>query len=208
MKFEVWLAYVTTLAVVSVSPGTGAAAVMANALSHGARAAFPVVLGLQVGLVVYALVVAFGLAAVAQQRLVFQSIEIAGVAYLGWLGLRALLSKPAALIVERGAGAPSWGSRIAEGSLVNLTNPKTIVFMAALFPQFLDPRAALGTQLAVLLLTLLAVDITVMMGYARLASTIGAWMRSPQRLAWLNRGFGAWFLVLAVLLALQIRHAP
>jgi homoserine/homoserine lactone efflux protein len=208
LKFEVWLAYVSTLAVVSVSPGTGAAAVMANALSHGTRATFPVVLGLQVGLVTYALVVAFGLAAVAEQPIVFQGIEIAGVAYLGWLGLRALLSKPAALIVERGAGAPSWWHRLAEGSLVNLTNPKTIVFMAALFPQFLDPRAALGTQLAVLLLTLLAVDITVMMGYARLASTVGAWMRSPHRLAWLNRGFGAWFLVLAVLLALQIRHAP
>jgi homoserine/homoserine lactone efflux protein len=91
---------------------------------------------------------------------------------------------------------------------VNLTNPKTIVFMAALFPQFLDPRVALAPQLALLLSTLLAVDITVMMGYARLASTVGAWMRSPHRLAWLNRGFGAWFLVLAVLLALQIRHAP
>ncbi len=208
MKFEVWLAYVTTLAVVSVSPGTGAAAVMANALSHGARASIPVVLGLQVGLVTYALVVAFGLAAVAGQRLVFQTIEIVGVVYLGWLGLRALLSKPAALIVARGAGAPSWWRRVAEGSLVNLTNPKTIVFMAALFPQFVDPRAALGTQLAVLLVTLLAVDITVMMGYARLASTVGAWLRSPHRLVWLNRGFGAWFLVLAVLLALQIRHAP
>lgn len=208
MKSEVWLAYLTTLTVVSLSPGTGAAAVMANALSHGTRAAFPVVLGLQVGLVTYALMVALGLAAVAEQRLVFQSIEIAGVAYLAWLGLRSLLSKPSGLVVERGAGAPSWWSRVAEGSLVNLTNPKTIVFMAALFPQFLDPRAAIGTQLVVLLLTLLAVDITVMMGYARLASTIGVWLRSPHHLVWLNRGFGAWFLVLAVLLALQIRHAP
>lgn len=208
MKFEVWLAYVSTLAVVSVSPGTGAAAVMANALAHGTRAAFPVVLGLQVGLIAYSLVVAFGLAAVAEQRIVFQTIEVAGVVYLAWLGLRSLLSKPAGLIVERGAGAPSWWSRLAEGSLVNLTNPKTIVFMAALFPQFLDPQASLGVQLTVLLVTLLAVDITVMMGYARLASTIGVWLRSPQRLSWLNRGFGAWFLVLAVLLALQIRHAP
>ena len=106
MKFEVWLAYVSTLAMVSVSPGTGAAAVMANALSHGTRAAFPIVLGLQVGLVTYALAEAFGLAAVADQRIVFQTIEIAGVVYLAWLGLRALLAKPAALIVERGAGAP------------------------------------------------------------------------------------------------------
>jgi len=46
-----------------------------------------------------------------------------------------------------------------------------------------------------------------MMGYARLASTIGNRLRSPQCLVWLNRGFGAWFLVLAALLALQIRHA-
>lgn len=207
MKLEVWLAYVSTLAVVSISPGTGAAAVMANALAHGTRAALPVVLGLQVGLVVYALVVTLGLAAVVGHGSLFLVIEIAGVVYLAWLGLRSMLSRRTALPDRRGAAAPSWRARLWEGSLVNLTNPKTTVFMAALFPQFVNPEAPLGAQLAILLGTLLAVDITVMMGYARLASTIGAWMRSPRHLDWLNRGIGAWFLVLAVLLALQIRHA-
>jgi homoserine/homoserine lactone efflux protein len=210
LRFDLWLAYVSTLAVISISPGTGAAAVMATALSHGARAALPVVLGLQVGLVAYALLVTLGLAAVVGQGALFKALEIAGVGYLAWLGTRALLSTPTAPSLVRGTGSMprTWTARLREGCLVNLTNPKTIVFMAALFPQFLDARSPLAPQLAILLVTLLAVDITVMMGYAHLASGVGRWLRLPHRLAWLNRGLGAWFLVLAVLLAIQIQHGP
>lgn len=204
MSLESWLAYVVTLSAVSVSPGTGAAAVMATALSHGTRAAIPVVLGLQVGLVTYALVVASGLAAVARHGAILTTIQLAGIAYLAWLGLRALAARGTLVEVGPARSQRGWFARVSEGSLVNLTNPKTLVFMAALFPQFLDARAPLAAQLAVLLGTLLVIDIAVMMGYAHLAGALREWLRDPRRIAWLNRGLGVWFLVLAGLLALEL----
>lgn len=204
MSLESWLAYVVTLSAVSVSPGTGAAAVMATGLSHGTRAAIPVVLGLQVGLVTYALVVASGLAAAARHGALLTAIQLAGIGYLAWLGLRALTARGTLVEVGPARTRRGWLARLSEGSLVNLTNPKTLVFMAALFPQFLDARAPVAPQLAVLLGTLLVIDIAVMMGYAHLAGALREWLRDPRRIAWLNRGLGVWFLVLAGLLALEL----
>lgn len=203
MSAELWLAYVVTLSAVSVSPGTGAAAVIANGLTYGARGALPVVLGLQVGLVAYALIVAFGLAAVVRHGPVLLAVKLAGIAYLAWLGLRALSARGTLIEVGRAASMRSWLARFSEGSVVNLTNPKTTVFMAALFPQFLDAGAPIGPQVGVLLGTLLVIDIAVMMGYAHLAGALRDWVREPRRVAWINRGLGAWFLVLATLLALE-----
>ncbi|MFO1319860.1 MAG: LysE family transporter [Burkholderiales bacterium] len=204
MSLESWVTYVVTLSAVSVSPGTGAAAVMANGLTYGARGAFPVVLGLQLGLVVYALVVASGLAAVVGHGPILVALKLAGIAYLAWLGLRALSARGVLIEVHRATARRSWLARFSEGGLVNLTNPKTTVFMAALFPQFLDIGAPLLPQLGLLLCTLLAIDIAVMMGYAHLAAALRDWIRDPRRIAWMNRGLGAWFLVLASLLALEL----
>lgn len=201
MSLERWLAFVATLAVVSVSPGTGALAVMGTALRSGARQAIPVVLGLQGPLLLYSLLVSFGLAAIVGHGAVFEAIRWTGVAYLLYLGLRSLWA-PSGSLALGNATAPARGwTGLAEGFLVNATNPKTVVFMAALFPQFVRPEAPLGPQLVVLCATLLAIDITVMMGYAHLAATLARWLRHPRHLAWLNRIVGGWFLVLAALLA-------
>jgi homoserine/homoserine lactone efflux protein len=201
MSIELWLAFVATLAAMSFSPGTGAAAVMATGLQGGARPAFPVVLGLQCPLLLYALIVSLGLSAVVSHGPVLQAIKWAGVAYLIWLGLRSLFAAPVIAPELRGHASTGWWSRFAEGFVVNATNPKTVVFMAALFPQFVQPGAPLAPQLAILCSTLVAIDITVMMGYAHLAAILARWMKHPRHLAWLNRIVGTWFLVLAALLA-------
>jgi len=201
MSIQLWLAFVATLAAMSFSPGTGAAAVMATALRGGAGRALPVVLGLQGPMLLYAFIVALGLSAVVSHGSALQAIKWAGVAYLVWLGLRSLFAAPAIAPDVRGHAITGWRSRFTEGFIVNATNPKTVVFMAALFPQFVHPGAPLGPQLAILCSTLLAIDITVMMGYAHLAAILARWMKHPRHLAWLNRIIGAWFLVLATLLA-------
>ena len=85
--------------------------------------------------------------------------------------------------------------------LVNLTNPKSIVFLAALFPQFILPNQPQAEQYLVLGVTTVVVDILVMIGYATLATRIAGWLRTPRQMQLLNRLFGSLFILVAGLLA-------
>ena len=78
---------------------------------------------------------------------------------------------------------------------VNLTNPKSIVFLAALFPQFIVPHQPQVMQYVVLGATTIIVDIIVMIGYATLAQRIAAWIKGPKQMKALNKVF--WFAVYA-----------
>ena len=84
---------------------------------------------------------------------------------------------------------------------VNLTNPKSIVFLAALFPQFVLPHQPQVAQYLILGTTSVVVDIIVMIGYATLATQIAGWIKSPQQMKLLNRIFGGLFMLVGALLA-------
>ncbi|KEP71804.1 homoserine transporter, partial [Microbacterium sp. SUBG005] len=89
---------------------------------------------------------------------------------------------------------------------VNLTNPKSIVFLAALFPQFIVPHQPQVMQYVVLGATTIIVDIIVMIGYATLAQRIAAWIKGPKQMKALNKVFGSLFMLVGALLA-SARHA-
>jgi homoserine/homoserine lactone efflux protein len=86
-----------------------------------------------------------------------------------------------------------------------VTNPKGIVFMVAVLPQFIDPKRPLALQLAILLVTTLAVDVTVMHGYAWLASRLQTLLRSVRARRNQNRVFGSVLMLMGASLALVKR---
>lgn len=83
--------------------------------------------------------------------------------------------------------------------LVNLTNPKSIVFLAALFAQFIVPHQPQVAQYLILGVTTVAVDIVVMIGYATLATRIAVWLKGPRQIRLLNRLFGSLFMLVGAL---------
>jgi homoserine/homoserine lactone efflux protein len=85
--------------------------------------------------------------------------------------------------------------------LINLTNPKSIVFLVALFPQFIDPAQDQLTQLAVLGITTVVIDSIVMLGYTSLASQMGRFIRSDRIMSKINKVFGSMFMGCGALLA-------
>jgi len=89
---------------------------------------------------------------------------------------------------------------------VNLTNPKSIVFLAALFPQFIVPHQPQVMQYVVLGATTIIVDVIVIVGYATLAQRIAAWIKGPKQMKALNKVFGSLFVLVGALLA-SARHA-
>jgi homoserine/homoserine lactone efflux protein len=85
--------------------------------------------------------------------------------------------------------------------LINLTNPKSIVFLVALFPQFIDPTQNQVTQLLVLGVTTVVIDAMVMLGYTSLASQMGRFIRSEKVMSKINKVFGSMFVGCGALLA-------
>ncbi len=86
--------------------------------------------------------------------------------------------------------------------LINLTNPKSIVFLVALFPQFIDPAQDQLTQLLVLGVTTVVIDACVMLGYTTLAAQMGRFIRSDKIMGGkINKVFGSMFMGCGALLA-------
>jgi homoserine/homoserine lactone efflux protein len=87
------------------------------------------------------------------------------------------------------------------GFWVNITNPKGIIFFAAVLPQFIDVARPQLPQYAILAATTFAVDLAVMMAYTALAARVLRVMRDESRLKWINRTLGGAFVAAGMALA-------
>ena len=97
--------------------------------------------------------------------------------------------------------ALSSGSLLRRAVLINLTNPKSIVFLVALFPQFIDPSKDQLTQFLALGVTTVVIDSIVMLGYTSLAAQMGRFIRSDRVMSKINKVFGSMFVGCGALLA-------
>ena len=214
MDLHLWLAYFAAAWLIAVSPGSGAVLSMSHGLSYGVSGSTPTIIGLQLGLGVILLVAGVGVGAVLiASATAFTVVKVLGAAYLIWLGWRQWQA-PVATEVGNQADAPpalqarlTVRQRVLSGFLTNVTNPKGIVFMVAVLPQFISPERPLALQLAVLLVTMLAVDTTVMHTYAWLASRLQHWLRSARAKRNQNRVFGSVLMLMGASLALVKRAA-
>lgn len=204
MSPETWLAFLMACWVISLSPGAGAVASMASGLQFGFRHGYWNAIGLQLALLLQIAIVAAGVGALlATSEVAFNLIKGFGVAYLLYLGLRQWRAAPTGM-AEADLPQPS-GSRWAlvfSGFLVNASNPKAIIFILAVLPQFLDPQQPQWPQYLLMAITMIAVDLLVMAGYTGLAARVLRVLRSAEQQRLLNRVFGTLFMLAAVLLAL------
>jgi homoserine/homoserine lactone efflux protein len=196
MEVHVWLAYVVAAWIIAISPGSGAVLSMSHGLSYGVRRTTATIVGLQIGLTVTLLVAGVGIGAVLMaSATAFIAAKVLGAGYLLWLGWRQwrapVPAEPTATVsVAGGEAALSVRQRVLRGALTNMTNPKGIVFMVAVLPQFIDPARPLWLQLTILLMTTVVADVTVMHGYAWLASRLQKVLRSARARRSQNRVFG------------------
>ena len=207
MQRDLWLAFVGAAIAISVSPGAGAVQSMATGLNHGLRRGYWSIAGLQIGLMLQLVVVAVGLgAAVAKSLVVFTVIKWLGVAYLIYLAVRQWRTTPADLTEQVGGDADGGRlSLLARGFLVNATNPKGMVFMLAVLPQFVVPTRPLVPQYLTLAATMVVVDLVIMGAYTGLAARLLGWLQTPRQQKILNRTLSAMFAIAAVVLSLVPR---
>ena len=186
MELHVWMAYFVASWAIALSPGSGAVLSMTHGLAYGVKKSSATIAGLQLGLSVILLVAGVGVGALLlASATAFTVVKFAGAGYLIWLGLRQWRSRDG-VVPESGeaapvrSGEPSARERFTIGFFTNVTNPKGIVFMVAVLPQFIDPQRVLWLQLLILLLTTIAVDLVVMHGYAFLASRAQRWLATAR----------------------------
>jgi homoserine/homoserine lactone efflux protein len=193
---------VVTGALISFTPGAGAVNTMANSLGSGWTRSLWGILGQQVALLVHIAVVAAGVGVlVAGSPVLFNVIRYAGAAYLVVLGVRQFRSRATAERVGEVQREPAW-SMLRRGLLVNLTNPKAVVFFLAFTPQFIRPEQPLLPQYAVLAATVIAIDVVVMwFFFAAAARGLGRLTQRESGQRTLNRVFGGLFVGVGVLLA-------
>lgn len=211
MSWSLWLAFFGAAVVIAVSPGPGAVLSMATGLRHGYGAALRSIAGLECALLLQLAVVALGLGAVlATSSTAFLVVKVLGAAYLIWLGVQKWRAPAEAVGAGEagGSGAPSRPVRnlYAQGLLVNLTNPKAIVFMAALVPQFIDPAGNQWLQFLILCATTVVVDVFVMSCYSLLATRFRPWLADVRAQRLQNRVFGGLFVTAGAALAATSRH--
>jgi len=211
VDLHVWLAFLVASCVIAVSPGSGAVLSMSHGLSYGVRRTTATIVGLQLGLAVILLVAGLGVGAVlTASASAFLVVKVVGACYLLWLGWRqwrAPVAKIEGDAAEAAEPELSASQRVLRGFLTNVTNPKGIVFMAAVLPQFIQPTRPLWLQLLVLLATTVMVDVTVMHGYAWLAARLQGMLRSVRARRAQNRVFGGVLMAMGAMLFMFKRSA-
>ncbi|MCO4865354.1 MULTISPECIES: LysE family transporter [Cupriavidus] len=213
MRWEVWLAYFAACWVIAVSPGSGAVLSMSHGLSYGLRRTTTTIFGLQAGLVIVLLVAGGGLGALLlASEQAFMVVKTIGALYLIYLGIQQWRARVEADAAQDGGpvrvAVMSRRRRFATGLLTNVTNPKGIIFMVAVLPQFIDPNRPLALQLAILAATMCCVDLVVMHGYALLASRMQGLFRNARAVLWQNRFFGSVLMAVgAALFFVRRQHA-
>ena len=192
---------------------------MSHGLAYGIKKASATVLGLQLGLAVVLLIAGAGVGAVlVASANAFLVVKVVGAAYLFYLGVkqwRAAVTNDESAVADATQATttglskrvPSTRERVLTGVFTNLSNPKGIVFMVAVLPQFIDPNQSLALQLLILCLTMNAVDTVVMHGYAYLASRLQQLMRSAKAQRNQNRVFGGVLMLMGTSLLLVRRAA-
>ncbi|MGH8436380.1 MAG: LysE family transporter [Pseudomonas sp.] len=208
MLLETWLAFFIACWVISLSPGAGAIASMSCGLQYGFWRGYWNAIGLQLGLALQIAIVAAGVGAIlATSALAFSLIKWFGVVYLVYLAVkqwRALPSDLASDSAVRPLGRPL--TLLLRGFLVNVSNPKAVVFMLAVLPQFIDPHEPLPAQYLTMGVTMISVDLMVMAGYTGLAARVLRLLRTPRQQRLMNRTFATLFVGAAALLA-TVRRA-
>src|SRR5690606_34980973 len=182
-------------------PGSGAVLSMSHGLTYGVRQTTSTIFGLQLGLLLLLVVAGAGVGSLLlASDMAFNIVKTVGALYLIYLGLSQWRAKvlvaPELQANPRPGSAPSLRKRFLLGFFTNATNPKGVVFMVAVLPQFIVKDAALLPQLLILALTMCTIDIIVMHGYAFAASSMQRFFRDAQAMKKQNRFFGG--LLMAV----------
>ena len=208
-------AFCVAVMIVTLTPGPAFALIVRRTALRGLAYGLATVVGLEIGLYVWALAVASGFAVVAASEAGYLALKVVGCAVLGWLAWRSLrawwlerrhpTAAPGAQVVSSGPTPRGLTWAVGEGLITQLANPKAAVFLLALYPQFVPAGRPLFATTAVLGLLQVAIELVLYAGLAFGVSRANIWFRSSVVRRRLEALTGTVLAALGVRLALSSR---
>ncbi len=204
MHLHLYLGFVLASVILILIPGPNVSLIVANAIASGTRYGLLTVAGTSSAIVVQLALTSLGLTATLGVLAGwFEWIRWIGVAYLLFLGIRHWRAAPVDLTRTR-PQPRSFQAIAIRGFLISLTNPKTLLFYGAFFPQFLTPDAPIAPQVALLSLTFFIIAAGLDCGWALLAGRVRGVLAIRGRLR--NRLSGGFLVGAGIGLALAHRE--
>ena len=188
VNWTTWWLFAVTETVLSLTPGPAVLFVLSSALRAGARKSVGSILGILSANTVYFALSASGLGAllISSYR-VFFLVKWIGAGYLVYLGASTILGRNEVLPAGGPVGARASAMRLfRDGFVLQMSNPKAIVFFSAILPQFIDPRRAVLSQIVVLGLTSVICEFAVLSSYGLAAARASLLARQPRYAKWTN----------------------
>lgn len=205
MNLHTWSLFLAMTFVVSATPGPNMLLVMSHSARFSWRASLATMAGCMTSLLAMMCISVAGMGALLQAfPAVFDTLRIAGAAYLAYLGLKAWRSPvadrtDAQAKLSQEAAVP--GQLYRQGMLVAASNPKAILFAAAFFPQFLNPAVPTLPQFSILLTTFAVVEVSWYLVYAISGHKLSDYLRRASVMKVFNRVTGGAFIGFAALMA-------
>jgi RhtB (resistance to homoserine/threonine) family protein len=202
------LVYIGVVVAIALLPGPDTAVVTKNALMHGRDAALGSAIGVNVGLSVWTLATALGVAAVLRSSAtVYDALKLVGAVYLIWIGGRALWESRR---VKDGTQATATSTRTIDGRggfrqgvISNLANPKVGIFFTSLLPQFVSSGHPALPQMLLLGAIFVALNIVWMCSYALAAVRLSDLLSRARVKAALDRFTGLVLVGVGIRLAIE-----
>ncbi len=202
------LGFIVAALILLLTPGPGVLYVVTRSLTHGVRGGIISACGLASGVIVHVAAAAIGLSAIlVASATAFTIIKSLGAAYLIYLGVRALVSKPGR--TARDHSIQSVKQLFVDGVLVSLFNPKLALFFLAFLPQFIDPRRGnVPQQIVTLGLVYIGLALITDSGYALAAGRMRRWIAGAgSEPNWPRYVSGTVYIGLGITTALTDRRA-
>jgi len=206
MSLDLWIVYLAAIFVVIAIPGPLSLLMISNVINHGLQRSWPGIAGGVSASLILLVASAVGLGAlIVASPLMFNIAKYGGAAYLAYLGLKTVLipvkrssddGKSAEVLLE-----PRFGLLFRRAFLLGISNPKDILFFIAFLPQFINPQRSIASQLLVMVLSWVAVDVGCKLSYGLSAKVVNTYLRSYQGKKLFNALTGVFFIGTALVAA-------
>jgi homoserine/homoserine lactone efflux protein len=205
MNIESWIIYLTLVIAATATPGPAVLFIVSSSTLYGWKQATYAALGNVVGLFCAGIIAVAGLGAILNTSVAcFNILKYSGAAYLVYLGLKLIFHKNSSFSSFKGQKSLSGIAShrlFFQALFVAMGNPKAIVFLTALLPQFINIEGALLPQFAILIATLMFFSFFFLMLYSLLVQRFKGWLNKSGRRQNFNRASGSVFIGFGLLLA-------
>lgn len=197
--------YLIAISILTITPGLDTTLIIRTATLEGKTKAFQAALGINLGCIVWGVIVACGLGALLMTSdLAFNALKWIGAIYLTWLGVNLLL-KPRSQLASLNNSAVTTQNWFMKGFWGNLLNPKVGIFYISFLPQFIPQSSSpvIWTMSLVMIHVVIGLIWSIFLIAAM--QSISAYLKQPKFIRYMDRITGSIFILFALKLALSKR---